>query len=84
MSTDRMTVRIVVTVLGAIAFVVVAGGIYLADHDKSLTDAVIAMGSAALGGLSTFLVSSSTRTDAPQPVNVVNPPDEPVPVEPGA
>lgn len=81
MNSDRTTVRIVVTVLGVIAVAVVLGGIWLADNDKSLTDAVIAMGAGALGGLSTFLVSTRTSGDPPQEVTVTNTPADPVPVD---
>lgn len=77
---DRLTVRMIVAVLGFIAVTIVVGGIWLANEDKSLTDALIAIGAGAVGSLSSFLVS--TRGGSSEPVTVTNPPTAPVPVEP--
>lgn len=83
MSTDRFTVRLIATGLLLIAVLVVCGGFWLTDHEHTIPDALIAIGSGALGGVSTLLASTSTRhaDDPPQPVNVVNEPADPVAVE---
>lgn len=78
---DKLTVRLIVVFMGTIAAIVVLGGIYLADHDKSLTDALIALGGVALGNLGTFLVSTRGAGESPQDVTVVNPPSDPAQVE---
>lgn len=79
--TDRFVVRAVVVFLGVITLSVVWGGIWLADHGQTLGDALIAMGSGALGGLTGFLVSSRSSGAEPQEVQVVNAPADPVPVD---
>lgn len=81
MNTDRLTIRLIVSFMGIIAVGIVYGGIWLADHNSSLPDALIALGGVALGNLGTFLVSSRTGTDA-QDVTVVNEAADPVPVDP--
>lgn len=77
---DQSTVRIVIGVLGALAVVVVAGGIALAFTDRTLPGELIAMGSAAAGAVGGIL--SRTGSNDPTPVTVVNRPADPVPVEP--
>jgi hypothetical protein len=72
------TVRIVIAALAVLAFTVVAGGIYLTAIDKSLPGELIAIGSAAAGAVAGIL--SKTGTDT-MPVNVVNRPNDPVPVD---
>lgn len=77
---DQSTVRLVIGVLGALALAVVIGGIYLVSNDKSIPDALIAMGSASAASVGTML--ARTGTNEPQPVEVVNVTADPVPVEP--
>lgn len=74
------TVRIVIAALALLAFTVVAGGIYLTAIDKSLPGELIAIGSAAAGAVAGIL--SKTGTDT-MPVNVINRPDEAIPVVDG-
>jgi hypothetical protein len=76
---DRWIIRMIVGVLGCVAIFIVLGGIWLADREKSLTDALIAYGAGAIGGLSTFLVSTRSGGDSAQAVTVPNTPAEPVP-----
>lgn len=78
---DKLTLRMIVGFMGAVALAVVGGIIWLADHGKTLTDAGIALGGVALGNLGTFLVSTHGSNE-PAAVEVVNPPAAPVPVEP--
>jgi hypothetical protein len=72
------TVRIVIAALAVLAFTVVAGGIYLTAIDKSLPGELIAIGLAAPPPVAGIL--SKTGTDT-MPVNVVNRPNDPVPVD---
>ena len=58
--TSRTTVLAVVISLGLIAVIVVAGGIVLAGLDKTIPDALIAIGAGASGALAGVL--SSTRS----------------------
>lgn len=60
--TDNLTVRMIVVFMGTAALLVLAGGVWLASAERSLPDALIALGGVALGNLGTFLVS--TRTGA--------------------
>lgn len=64
MGNDSFVVRAVVVFLGLIALTVVGGGIWLAAYERSLGDALIAMGSGALGGLTGFLISSRVTADS--------------------
>lgn len=77
---DKFTIRAVVVILGIVSIIVVVGGILLTLDGKTIPDAIIAIGSAAIGSVSTLLARTST-TDDPQPVAVVNPPENPVPVD---
>jgi NADPH-dependent curcumin reductase CurA len=63
---DQSTVRLVIGVLGLLAFTVVAGGIVLALSDRSIPEALIAMGSAAAGAVGSIL--ARTGGSDPQPV----------------
>ncbi len=76
---DRWTVRIIAGGLLLIAVVVVTGSFWLTDHGREIPVELIAIGSAALGGLSTFLVSTRGGTE-PAPVRVDNATSDPVPV----
>lgn len=77
---DQSTVRVVIAVLGALALSTVIGGIALAFSDRTLPGEIIAMGSAAAGAVGGIL--SRTGSTDPTPVTVVNPPADPVPVDP--
>lgn len=76
---DKWTVRLIAGGLLLIAVVVVAGSFWLTDHGRAIPVELIAIGSAALGGLSTFLVSTRLGTEAAS-VRVDNEASDPVPV----
>ena len=58
---DFVVLRLAVTGLILMGLVAVAGSLVLNAWDKTVPDGIIAMGSAAIGALSTMLV----RTQAP-------------------
>lgn len=67
--------RLVITFLGAVLVMSVAGLIWLAHDGVSAPDVLVALPSGALGALSAFLVKSSgdvplVSTDAPATVTV--------------
>lgn len=74
---DRGTLRLVALGLLIICGIVVLGALWLTDHGKSVPDALIAIGSGALGSVGTLLVTSHPGTATP--VQVVNQPNDPVP-----
>lgn len=76
---DQSTVRLVIGVLGFLALTVVIGAIVLVMGDKDMPEALIAMGSVAVGAVAGIL--SRTGGDTPQPVQVMNAPADPVPVD---
>lgn len=78
---DQTTVRIVLCTLAALALAVVVGGIYLAAIDKSLPGELIAIGSAAAGAVAGILSKTNVAPAEATPVEIVNAPDNPVPVE---
>lgn len=78
MTGDRFTVRAIALGLMGIALVVVLGSLYLVNNGRAIPDSLIAIGSAALGGASTFLVSTRSGAD-PAEVQVMNQPGDPVP-----
>ena len=59
--TDRWVVRIVVISLAIVTVLTLAGGFALAFDGKQIPDALIALGSAALGSLGTLLARTSTN-----------------------
>lgn len=59
--TDRWVVRIVVISLAIVTVLTLAGGFALAFDNKQIPDALIALGSAALGSLGTLLARTSTN-----------------------
>lgn len=81
--TDNFTVRAVVMLLGVFALVGLVGLIWLIDHgsvsDAALLAIIAGPTGTALGSLGTLL--ARTSTDHPAPVQVVNPPNDPVQVE---
>lgn len=74
--TDRITVRLVIGSLSALALVVVVGGIVLALDDKSLPGELIAIGSLAAGAVAGIL----SKTGHSEPTEVTGPRGGPVPV----
>lgn len=59
-TTDRTVVRLVVVLIGVIAVIATAGVVLLAHQEKGIPDALIALGSATIGALSSLLVKTST------------------------
>lgn len=79
--TDQRTVRLVISILGLLAFATVVGGICLAFTDRGLPGELIAIGSAAAGAVGGIL----SHTSGGEPVPVAGPdggPVETVDVEP--
>jgi len=63
--TDKITIRLVVGVLGLVAILTVAGGFWITVVDKPIPDALIAIGSTAVGAVAALLARTSTGGDAP-------------------
>lgn len=53
---DTWLYRMIIAALGATVIVTVVGAIMLASTGLSIPDAVVALGSAAIGGMAGFLV----------------------------
>lgn len=79
MGNDQSTVRLVIAGLFLLAICTVVGGIVLAMTDRSIPEAIIAIGSAAAGAMGSLL--SRTGSNEPADVRVVNQPRDAVPVE---
>lgn len=77
--TDRLTIRMVLAFAGITVLVAMVGGIVLAFYDRTLPDALIALGSGALG----LLGGAAMPTSGRQEVIIRQPADEPVPVTDG-
>lgn len=77
---DALTTRLVLLFAGLTVLAAMGGGIALAFYDRTLPDALIALGSGALGLLSGAALDTRGRQD----VRVVNTPGDPVPVDAGA
>ena len=94
--TDTRIVTIVVCFLGLIAFTLSAGALWMfrellqASEGKEQIDpavigiftSVTTLAGVAIGGLGAILVSTKSGAGPPAPVQVVNAPADPVPVEP--
>lgn len=80
--TDKTTVNLVIVTLGIIAFVLCAGAIFLTFQEKSVPGELWTLAGGAVGAFSSLLARTSSSGDV-QPVQVVNHPADPVPVEPG-
>ena len=76
---DALTTRLVLLFAGLTVITAMGGGIALAFYDRTLPDALIALGSGALGLLSGAALDTRGRQD----VRVVNTPGDPVPVDAG-
>lgn len=74
---DALTTRLVLLFAGLTVLAAMGGGIALAFFDRTLPDALIALGSGALGLLSGAALDTRGRQD----VRVVNDSGDPVPVE---
>lgn len=77
--TEQRTILAVIIFLGTLSLLVVGGGVFLTATDHAIPDALIAIGGGAVGALSSILARTSSGPDA---VQVVNRPDDPVPVDP--
>lgn len=77
--TDRWVIRAVVVILGVVATICVSGGFALAYADKQIPDALIALGSAAVGGVAALLARTGSEHSGPIETVVMNKPDDPVP-----
>lgn len=82
MTTDRFVIRTVVIGLVAALLGLCAGIIFLAIIDKQIPDQLDRMAFLIGGGVVGLLAKTSSSSDSPQAVTVVNPPADPVPVEP--
>lgn len=80
MSTDRLTVRVVVFTLAGVVIGGAASMVFLTATHTTIPDALDRLVSIALGAIAGLLAKTSTA-DAPQDVTVVNPADAPVPVD---
>lgn len=58
--TDSLTIRIVVGSLALVALLVVAGSIWLAHDGVAIPDALIAIGSSAVGAVAGILSRTSS------------------------
>jgi hypothetical protein len=76
---DRFAVRVVIIVASIVALASLAAMILMGLAHQQVPDNIDRSFSTAFGAL--IGVIAATRTD-PQPVNVVNGPDEAVPVDP--
>lgn len=63
---DRWTMRIVVAALAALGVIIVLGGISLTFVGRDVPEALIAIGSGAVGALGGILTRSPLETHAPQ------------------
>ena len=78
MTTDRFTVNAVVVGLITLGLAVIVGAVVLTLNDKTVSDALWGLAGTAVGALGSLLARTTTNDD-PTPVNVVNPPAQPVP-----
>lgn len=76
--TEIRNISLVIIFLGLTTLTIVGGGVYLAAAEKGIPDALIGLGGTSLGALGAMLSKTST---GPQPVQVINQPANPVPVD---
>ena len=69
---SKLTINLVVGILGIIAILVVIGGIVLTLDDKTIPDALIAIGSGAATGVAALLARTSSEPSPPTTANTVN------------
>lgn len=60
MSTDRLTVQMVVAFIGLFGLITISGVILLAYEGRSIPDPLSALGGAAVGALGSLLARTST------------------------
>lgn len=82
--TDRRIPLLVILFLGVFALVALCGTIWLIDHERDASNIAVVSGltGTALGGLAGILSSVRSGPAEAMPVTVVNPPADPVPVDP--
>lgn len=78
--TDQFPVRAVVVVLGTVVVIAMTGIVWLASTGTAIPDSLDRMGFAALGAIGALLARTSTG-NGPAQVEVVNEPEDAVPVE---
>ena len=81
MSTDKFTINAVVVGLIALGLAVIVGAVVLTLNDKQVSDALWGLAGTAVGALGSLLARTTTSDGEPTPVNVVNVPADPVPVD---
>lgn len=79
MNDDQGNVRLAIIVLGVLALTCLIGGIVIVLNDKSLPDALIAIGASAATAITLVI---TRPVGGVQSVEVVNRDAEPVPVDP--
>lgn len=79
---DKKPVLAVVIILGLVALGGLAGAVVLTAIDKNVPDGIWTLTAGASGALAALLTSTRyTNADGAAPVQVVNAPDQPVPVD---
>ncbi len=75
MSTDRLTVQMVVAFIGLFGLITISGVILLAYEGRSIPDPLSALGGAAVGALGSLLARTST-VERPEAKSSVQSSDE--------
>ncbi len=75
MSTDRLTVQMVVAFIGLFGLITISGVILLAYEGRSIPDPLSALGGAAVGALGSLLARTST-VERPEDKSSVESSDE--------
>lgn len=75
MSTDRLTVQMVVAFIGLFGLITISGVILLAYEGRSIPDPLSALGGAAVGALGSLLARTST-VERPEDKSSVQSSDE--------
>lgn len=79
-STPKSVIQTVVIVLGLVTLALIAGAFLLIALDHTVPDPVWTLAGVGVGAFGSLLASTRTN-DGPAPVNVVNAPNDPVPVD---
>ena len=79
--TEHRTIRQVIRYVGLIALITAVGILVLAWRKVEIPEALLAVATTSLGALTAMLVKTSGSDDGVQPVQVQQPPGDPVPVE---
>ena len=80
---SQQTVQLVLTILGLVAITIVCGAVYVAVIGQTLPGELYLALGGALGAVSGMLSQTNATPAGGQPVQVVNPPEAPVPVDAG-